>query len=103
MICAADPAAFVGNPATIADEFRPHWVEFRAPGRKGPLASEIIGGHSVDHHPAVMSSQAFRRGGGPFPLLKGALGAAVALAALSLSTGSAQAACAPVTRPVPAG
>jgi hypothetical protein len=47
-----------------------------------------------------MSSQAFRRGGGPFPLLKGVLGAAVALAALSLSTGSAQAACAPGT---PAG
>ena len=38
-----------------------------------------------------MSSQTFRPGGRPVPLLKGALGAAVALAALSLSPGSAQA------------
>jgi hypothetical protein len=44
-----------------------------------------------------MSSQAFRLGGRPIPLLKGALGAAVALAALSLSTGSAQAACDPAS------
>jgi hypothetical protein len=44
-----------------------------------------------------MSSQAFRLGGRPIPLLKGALGAAVALAAISLSPGSAQAACAPGT------
>jgi hypothetical protein len=36
-------------------------------------------------------SQASRPGARPIPLLKGALGAAVALAALSLSTGSAQA------------
>ena len=40
-----------------------------------------------------MSSQAFRPGGRPISLLKGALGAAVALAAFSLSTGSAHAAC----------
>ena len=44
-----------------------------------------------------MSSQAFRPGGRPVPLLKGALGAVVALAAFSLSTGSAQAACDPAS------
>jgi hypothetical protein len=44
-----------------------------------------------------MSSQAFRLGGRPIPLLKGAVGAAVALAALSLSPGSAQAACDPAS------
>jgi len=44
-----------------------------------------------------MSSQAFRLGGRPIPLLKGAVGAAVALAALGLSPGEAQAACAPGT------
>ena len=38
-----------------------------------------------------MSSQTFRPGGRPISLLKGTLGAAVALAALSLSPGSAQA------------
>ncbi len=48
----------------------------------------------------MLSSQAFRSGGRPIPLSKLALGAAVALAALSLSPGSAQAACAQVT---PAG
>jgi hypothetical protein len=48
----------------------------------------------------MMSSQAFRLGGRPIFLLKGALGAGVALAAISFSTGSAQAACAPGT---PAG
>jgi hypothetical protein len=42
-----------------------------------------------------MSSQAFRPGGRPIFSLKGALGAAVALAALS--TGSAQAACDPAS------
>ena len=45
----------------------------------------------------MMSSQAFRLGGRPIPLLKGALGAAVALAAFGLSTGSAQAACDPAS------
>jgi hypothetical protein len=38
-------------------------------------------------------SQASRPGARPIPLLKGALGAAVALATLNLSTGSAHAAC----------
>ena len=42
-----------------------------------------------------MSSQAFRPSGRPISLLKGALGAAVALTAFSLSPGSAQAACDP--------
>ena len=44
-----------------------------------------------------MSSQAFRPGGRPVPLLKGALGAVATLAALSLSPGSAQAACDPAS------
>ncbi len=47
-----------------------------------------------NHQPAMPPSQTSRPGGRPIPLLKGALGAAVALAALSLSTGSAHAACA---------
>jgi hypothetical protein len=40
-----------------------------------------------------MSSQDFRLGGRPLPLFKSAFGAAVALGALGLSPGSAQAAC----------
>ena len=72
-------------------------MKFRAPGRKGTLASETIKGRFADHQPAMMSSQAFRLGGRPIPLLEGALGSAVALVALSLSTGSAQAACDPAS------
>ena len=78
-----------GHPATGADELRPNWVEFSAPGRVGPLAAEKIGGTFGYHHPAVMSSQAFRSGGRPIPLLKGALGAALLIASLHAGAASA--------------
>lgn len=83
-----------GHPATGANEVRPNWVEFRAQSRKGLLATEKIREIFGNHQPAMTPSQTSRPGARPIPLLKGALGAAVALAALSLSTGSAQAACA---------
>ena len=72
-------------------------MEFSAPGRIGPLAAEKNDEIFSYHHSAVISSQAFRPGGRPISLLKGALGAAVALTAFSLSPGSAHAACDPAS------
>ena len=83
-----------GHPATGADEFRPNWVESSALGRQRRWRQKRLVGAFGSQHPTVMTQRAFRSGGRPIPLPKLALSAAVALAALSLSPGSAHAACA---------